>query len=231
MQHFYHDPTDPMQFWYNPLPDDATPDELDFYLRIAVKYIVYGFLTFFTVLLLLALTSLLTGCTTRRSVSDTLEQRHTQEMLQRMDSTLMAHSIARQDSTWRQEILWQFQSIREKSDTSHSVTLNAAGDTIRERIIINTIRESASQTDREQLTVMSHRLEVMDSIVRVQSELISCMDSLLYQQKQTEIKEVAKPLNWWQQMQIWFGRLVLVALAVCAAWLIVKWKFKIKKII
>lgn len=231
MQHFYHDPTDPMQFWYNPLPDDATPDELDSYLRIAVKYIVYGFLTFFTVLLLLALTSLLTGCTTRRSVSDTLEQRHTQEMLQRMDSTLMAHSIARQDSTWRQEILWQFQSIREKSDTSHSVTLNAAGDTIRERIIINTIRESASQTDREQLTVMSHRLEVMDSIVRVQSELISCMDSLLYQQKQTEIKEVAKPLNWWQQMQIWFGRLVLVALAVCAAWLIVKWKFKIKKII
>lgn len=231
MQHFYHDPTDPMQFWYNPLPDDATPDELDFYLRIALKYIVYGFLTFFTVLLLLALTSLLTGCTTRRSVSDTLEQRHTQEMLQRMDSTLMAHSIARQDSTWRQEILRQFQSIREKSDTSHSVTLNAAGDTIRERIIINTIRESYSQTDREQLTVMSHRLEVMDSIVRVQSELISCMDSLLYQQKQTEIKEVAKPLNWWQQMQIWFGRLVLVALAVCAAWLIVKWKFKIKKII
>ena len=231
MQHFYHDPTDPMQFWYNPLPDDATPDELDFYLRIAVKYIVYGFLTFFTVLLLLALTSLLTGCTTRRSVSGTLEQRHTQEMLQRMDSTLMAHSIARQDSTWHQEILRQFLLIREKSDTSHSVTLNADGDTIHERIIINTIRENASQTDREQLTVMSHRLEVMDSIVRVQSELISCMDSLLCQQKQTEIKEVAKPLNWWQQMQIWFGRLVLVALAVCAAWLIVKWKFKIKKII
>lgn len=231
MQHFYHDPTDPMQFWYNPLPDDATPDELDFYLRIAVKYIVYGFLTFFTVLLLLALTSLLTGCTTRRSVSDTMEQRHRQEMLQRMDSTLMAHSIARQDSTWHQEILRQFLLIREKSDTSHSVTLNAVGDTIRERIIINTIRENASQTDREQLTVMSHRLEVMDSIVRVQSELISCMDSLLCQQKQTEIKEVAKPLNWWQQMQIWFGRLVLVALAVCAAWFIVKWKFKIKKII
>lgn len=174
---------------------------------------------------------LFTGCTTKRIVSDTLEQRHTQEMLQRMDSTLMAHSIARQDSTWHQEILRQFQFIREKSDTSHSVTLNAAGDTIRERIVINNILESTSETDREQLTVMSHRLEVMDSTLQVQCQQISRLDSLLRQQKQTEIKEVAKPLNWWQQMQIWLGRLVLVALAVCAAWLVIKWKFRIRKVI
>ena len=43
-------------------------------------------------------------------------------------------------------------------------------------------------------------------------------------QKQTEIKEVPKPLSWWQQMQLWLGRLVLVALAVLAAWFILKKK-------
>lgn len=221
--HYLFGPTDPMLVWYNPLPDDATPEELDLYLRIAVKSVLHGFLTFITVIALLALMSLLTGCTPQRIVFDTQEQRHTQEMLQRMDSTLMAHSIARQDSTWHQEIMRQFQSIREKSDTSHSVTLNAAGDTILERIIINNIRETATETDREHLTVMSHRLEVMDSTVQVQCQQISRMDSLLRQQKQTEIKEVAKPLNWWQQMQIWLGRLVIVALAVLTGiWLIRK---------
>ena len=209
-----------MLVWYNPLPDDATPEEVDFYLRIAVKSIVHGFLT---VLVLLSLMSLFTGCTTKRIVNDTQEQRHTQEMLQRMDSMLMAHTVARQDSTWHQEIMRQFQFIREKSDTSHSVTVNAAGDTIRERIIINNIRETATETDREQLTMMSHRLEVMDSIVRAQNLQISRMDSLMRQEKQTEIKEVAKPLNWWQKMQIWLGRLVLVAIAVLTGiWLIRK---------
>lgn len=230
MRNFYPDPTDPMQVLYNPLPDDFTPDELDFYQSIAVKFIV-GFLTSVTVLVLLALMLLFTGCTTQRIVSDTQEQRHTQEMLQRIDSLLIAHSIVRQDSTWHQEIMRQFQSIREKSDTSHTVTLNAAGDTLRERIIINTFLETATEIDREQLTVIFHRLEVMDSTVQAQSQQISRMDSLLRQQKQTEIKEVAKPLRWWQQMQIWLGRLVLVAIALCAAWFIIKWKFRIKKII
>lgn len=212
-----------MLVWYNPLPDDATPEEVNYYLRIAVKSIVHGFLTFITVLALMALMSMLTGCTPQRIISDTDEQHHTSEMLQRMDSLLRVKTISWQDSTWHQEILRQFQSIREKSDTSHSVIINAAGDTIRERIIINNIRETATETDREQLTVMSHRLEVMDSTVQAQSQQICRMDSLLRQQKQTEIKEVEKPLNWWQQMQIWLGRLVLVALAVLTGiWLVRK---------
>ena len=221
LYHFNH--TDPMLVWYNPLPDDATPEEVNYYLRIAVKSIVHGFLTFITVLALMALMSMLTGCTPQRIISDTDEQHHTSEMLQRMDSLLRVKTISWQDSTWHQEILRQFQSIREKSDTSHSVIINAAGDTIRERIIINNIRETATETDREQLTVMSHRLEVMDSTVQAQSQQICRMDSLLRQQKQTEIKEVEKPLNWWQQMQIWLGRLVLVALAVLTGiWLVRK---------
>ena len=224
MRNFYpFDPNDSMLVWYNPLPDDATPEELELYLRLTVKSIVLGFLTFITLLALLALMSLVTGCTPHRIVSDTQEQWNTKEMLQRMDSLLRIRTVTQQDSTWHQEILRQFQLIREKSDTSHSVTLNAAGDTIRERIIINTIRESASETDREQLTVMSHRLEVMDSTMQAQSQQICRMDSILRQQKHTEIKEVAKPLNWWQKMQIWLGRLVLVAIAVLIGiWLIRK---------
>lgn len=232
MRNFYPtDPTDPTSlFWYNPLPEHPTQEELDLYKRICVKSIVHGFLVILAAILLLALASLFTGCTTTKEISYA-ELHRIVSTANRMDSTLMAHTVARQDSTWHQEILRQFQSIREKSDTSHSVTLNAAGDTIRERIVINNIRETSSETDREQLTVMSHRLEVMDSTVQAQSLQITQMDSLLRQQKQTEIKEVPKPLSWFQQLQLWLGRLVLVALAVCAAWLIVKWKFRIRKVL
>ena len=211
-----------------PSMKDLTPEEQQ---EVAAKTTLFGCSGYVLAIVLgLALCALLGSCTTTKEISYA-ELHRIVTTANRMDSTLMAHTVARQDSTWHQEILRQFQSIREKSDTSHSVTLNAAGDTIRERIVINNIRETSNETDQQQLTVMSHRLEVMDSTLSVMRQQIEQSDSLLRQQKQTEIKEVAKPLNWFQQMQLWLGRLVLVALAVCAGWLIVKWKFRVRKVI
>ena len=185
--------------------------------------------------ILLAVLSLLTSCTPQRIISDETTERRTSELYDRMDSLLRVRTVVQQDSTWRQEILRQFQSIREKSDTSHSVTLNAAGDTIRERIIINNVRETTSETDREQLLVMSHRLEVMDSTVQAQSLMLQRMDSLLHEKQQTVEKEVPARLSWFQQMQIWLGRLVLVALAICAGWFVLKkrtwWLALLRKIL
>lgn len=213
---------------YQPDMSGLTPEEQE---EVATKTTLFGSSIYVLAIILgLALCALFGSCTTTKELSYA-ELHRIVTTANRMDSTLMAHTVARQDSTWHQEILRQFQSIREKSDTSHSVTLNAAGDTIRERIVINNIRETSNETDREQLTVMSHRLEVMDSTVQVQSLQIAQMDSLLRQQKQTVTKEVAKPFNWFQQLQLWLGRLVLVALAVCAAWLIIKWKFRIRKVV
>jgi len=137
---------------------------------------------------------------------------------------LSVRTVTQQDSAFRQEILRQFQSIREKSDTSRNVMVNTAGDTIRERIVINNIRETTSSTDRQLLTVLSHRLEVMDSTVQQQNLQLIRMDSLLRQQSKTKEVPVAQPLSWLQQMQLWLGRLVLVALAVLAAWWLIRKK-------
>lgn len=232
MQIYYTDPTDPTQVFYSPLPDNATPEEQELYQRTMLKMLLRGFVTFIAVVALLAIVSLLTGsCTPQRIFTDTSEQRLSHEMVQRMDSLLSVRSITRQDSIWRQEILRQFQSIRESSDTSHSVTLNATGDTIRERIIIRNNRESNSETYRQQLTVMAHRLEVMDSTVQAQNLQLVRMDSLLRQQKQTEIKEVPPRLNWFQQLQLWLGRLVLLTLAIAAAVFILRWWLRVKKVL
>jgi len=220
----YLDPTDPTQVYYNPLPDNATKEELEQYQRLTLKMLIRGIVMFLAALLLMALVSLFTSCTTQRIGTDTLDHRLSREMLQRMDSLFSVRTVTQQDSAFRQEILRQFQSIREKSDTSRSVMVNAAGDTIRERIVINNIRETTSSTDRQLLTVLSHRLEVMDSTVQQQNLQISRMDSLLRQQSKTIEVPVAQPLSWLQQMQIWLGRLVLVALAVLAAWWLIRKK-------
>ena len=144
-------------------------------------------------------------------------------MMQRMDSVLRAHSVVQQDSTWRQEILRQFQSIREKSDTSHYVVQDTSGNVIRERIVINNTREVTSETDREQILVMSHRLEKMDSTIQTQSEIISHMDSLLHEKQKTVVKTASTPLSWWQNLQQWFGRMAMLAIAILlAVWFLKK---------
>lgn len=220
----YIDPIDPTQVYYNPLPDNATKEELEQYQHFTLKMLIHGFVMFLVVILLMALVSLFTSCTPQRIGTDTLDNRYSREMLQRMDSLLSSRTVTQQDSAFRQEILRQFQSIRERSDTSHSVMVNAAGDTIRERIVINNIRETTSSTDRQLLTVLSHRLEVMDSTVQQQSLQLTRMDSLLRQQSKTIEVPVAQPLSWFHQMQLWLGRLVLVALAVLAAWWLIRKK-------
>lgn len=218
----YPDPLEPTQVFYDPLPDNATQEDINLYQRLTLKMLLHGFVTFLLIVALLALMSLFTSCTTQRIGTDTLDHRHSREMLQRIDSLFSVRTVTQQDSAFRQEILRQFQSIREKSDTSRSVTLNQAGDTIRERIVINNIRETTSSTDRQLLTVLSHRLQVMDSTVQQQNLQISRMDSLLRQQSKTIEVPVAQPLSWFHQMQLWLGRLVLVALALLAAWWLLK---------
>jgi len=217
MIHNYLDPTDPLgSYYYGPQPGD------DFDENEAFRRALRAIAAIFLAVIILMVISALTSCTTQRIGTDMLDHRHSREMLQRMDSLLSVRTVTQQDSAFRQEILRQFQSIREKSDTSRSVMVNAAGDTIRERIVINNIRETTSSTDRQLLTVLSHRLEVMDSTVQQQNLQIIRMDSLLRQQSKTKEVPVAQPLSWFRQMQLWLGRLVLVALAVLAAWWLLK---------
>lgn len=44
-------------------------------------------------------------------------------------------------------------------------------------------------------------------------------------------RPVPAELSWFQQMQIWLGRLVLVALALCAGWFILRWWLRVKRVI
>lgn len=177
---------------------------------------------------------LFSSCSAPRETSY-IEQHRVERMMERMDSFIRTKTVIQQDSAWRETIMKQFQSIREKSDTSHTLVLDTAGNVLKEKIIINNIRETTSETDRKEMEVMKSRLDVMDQTLDIMRQNLSIADSLLQSKNETVIKEVEKDLSWWQQARIWLGNLVLVALAIAAAiWAVKKrtwWLTLIRKVI
>ena len=161
--------------------------------------------------------ALLGSCTTYRETTSTeIDHHHIQDLMQRMDSVISTRQVIRQDSSWRELIMHQFQSIREHNDTSHTLVVDTAGRVISERIIIRTERESTSETDRQEREVLIHRLEVMDSTLTVMQLQFNHIDSLM-QSKETSIKQYTKSsLTVWQRVRLWFANVVLVALILAA---------------
>ena len=185
-----------------------------------------------TVVLLLFV--LLSSCA-RHVESSSVENHSVSTLIDRIDSLSKVRTVTQQDSAWRESVMRQFQSIREKSDTSRSVVLNAAGDTIRERIIINNVRESVSESERLEIQKLSSRIEMMDSTMSLMREQLSHSDSLLQARDTVVEKPVPADLSWWQQARLWLANLVLIALAVLAGvWIIRKrawWLGLIRKFI
>ena len=205
---------------------DLTPEER---AEVMIKSSLFGCCSYVVIAIIAVLLCLiLGGCATQRIVSDETTERHTQEMLQQMDSLLRVRSVVQQDSTWQREVLRQFQSIREKSDTSHFVVTDTSGHVIREKIVINNTREVTSETDRERLTVMARRLEVLDSTVQAQNVMLQRMDSLLNKKQQAIEHEEEKPartqLSRWQTFRLWLGNMVLIFLTVFIGWWVLKKK-------
>lgn len=230
MYHF-----EPLLDFYKPLPPDLTPRERDEILRQSLRAAVRSVIAFFLLIIAGALCSLFTSCTTQKVVDSQQTEHYVSDMMQRMDSLMHSRTVVQQDSVWRETVLRQFQSIREKSDTSHHVVVDSAGRVIQEKIVINNVREVTSETDRQEIHRLSHQVETMDSTMRIMQQQIQHSDSLLQQRQQTVEKEVPAQLSWWQQTQIWMGRLLLVALAVLlAVWLYRKrtwWLSLLRKLI
>lgn len=225
MMPYLYDPFDPMgTFSSSVLPEGASEKELEAYQRLLVRMLFRSIVVFLACIAFMALCSLFAGCTTQRVTERETTDHRISEMIDRMDSVIARRTVIQHDSAWRQEILRQFQSIRESSDTSRTLVVDTAGRVVKETLIINNVRETTSETEHEQLTVISRRLEVMDSTISLMQKQIQHSDLLLQQREQTVDVPVEKQLSWFQQMRLWLGNLVLVALAVVAAWWFVRKK-------
>lgn len=158
---------------------------------------------------------MLSGCTTTRTVNNDTTH-FSREALAQMDSIISSRMVIRQDSSFRESVLRQLQSIIEKSNTSHTIVTNAEGDTIRERIVINNVREVTSETERHEREVIMHRLETIDSTLTAMQRQLEKTDSTVAN-KETVVEAPAK-LTYWQRLRMQTGDIALIALALRLGW-------------
>lgn len=218
----HYEPYGPYGIQPPPIPDmsELTPEEQN---TIHVTAALYGcgvFLVAFIMALVICM--FFSSCSTHKEVTS-VEHHRIENLMQRMDSVISNRQVIQQDSSWRELVMNQFQSIRERNDTSHTFIVDTTGRVIKETLIIRTERESNSETERKEREMMVHRLEVMDSTLNVMQIQFSHIDSLM-QLKQTVIeKTVPAKLNIWQQARIHLANIILILLAVAAAvWIIRK---------
>lgn len=169
----------------------------------------------YLIVICIAACIILASCRTTKTVTS-VEQHRVQTLMDRMDSVINTRQVIRQDSSWRELVMSQFQSIREKNDTSHTFVVDSTGKVIKETTIIRIEKETNSETDRQEREVMMSRLEIMDSTLSVMRQQLQHSDSLLQLRQTTIEKQVEKPLSWWQQMRLHLANIILIALAIAA---------------
>lgn len=169
----------------------------------------------YLIVICIAACIILASCRTTKTVTS-VEQHRVQTLMDRMDSVINTRQVIRQDSSWRELVMSQFQSIRERNDTSHTFVVDSTGKVIKETTIIRIEKETNSETDRQEREVMMSRLEIMDSTLNVMRQQLQHSDSLLQLRQETIEKQVEKPLSWWQQMRLHLANIILIALAIAA---------------
>ncbi len=202
------------QQWQSHEMQKLSPEEL---FEVGIRNVCYGCVTTLIAFAIGIVICLLFGsCTTHREVTS-VDQHSIHDLMQRMDSVINTRQVIRQDSSWHELIMSQFQSIREHNDTSHTFVVDTAGRVIKETLVIRTERESNSQNDRREREVLIHRLEVMDSTLNIMQQQFSHFDSLMQSKKTIIEKSVPAKLNIWQKARLWFANIVIAALATSAS--------------
>lgn len=172
---------------------------------------------FLGIVIAMLLSFLFTGCKTISNSESYVERQRTESIINKMDSLFNKSLVVQQDSSWRETIIKELQSIKEKTDTSHTFVVDSAGKVIKETLIINNTKEVSSERDRQEIIGLRHSLEKLDSTVSVQNEQISKMDSLLQQSDKT--KTVVYEIPWWKKALMWAGGieslLIIVVLTGC----------------
>lgn len=141
---------------------------------------------------------LLMGCKSVSNKESFVENHRIENLVSMMDSLINRSHTVQQDSSWRETVIKELQSIKERSDTNHIVVMDTAGNVIRETTIINNTREVTSESTRLLMEGMIHKMDRMDSVMSIQNKLICEMDSLLRQSdKETTIE---KKQSWWKAL-------------------------------
>lgn len=146
---------------------------------------------------------LLTSCQTINDHESYAERHRIESMMQWMDSVMTDRQTSVQDSSWRETVIRELQSIKERHDTSRVTVVDTAGNVVREKIVITNTTEVSNEKHERELEGMRHSIECMDSTVARQSQQLSRMDSLLQQRdhERTVVEQEPWYSRLWQKVK------------------------------
>lgn len=240
MIHNYFDPSDPMGMYYNPMPEHMTKEEFEEYQRLTVKYLWRSIAAFILMLIALAVMGIFTSCAVQKTEHDQqthvvktdsagTEQSHSGQVT---SQSVNVDSIIRVVMQRTREEFARQEQEHETTTETLTETIDSLGRIVRQsqRTTDRTLsRQEQQRIDRLEQTfeqqihraLLEHDSLWHDRFARYQASMSDSLQSVRDLQQQ---RSASNPLTWWQQMQLWLGRLVLVALAVLAAWFILKKK-------
>ena len=155
---------------------------------------MYGLMIIFAILFL-------SSCRTIKESETTNESHRMSELVDRMDSLFRFTSEFQQDIYSKQSSLIDSFRHNEKRDSSYSVVLNEKGDTVRERIVIYHEVEKDHSSEKTETEMLVHKVEKLDSMLKVSLEKQEKTDSLLRDHEKIIQKQPTK----WEQFRLDYG--------------------------
>jgi Skp family chaperone for outer membrane proteins len=237
MMNYFFDPTDPTQVYYNPLPDNATKEELEQYQRLTLKMLIHGIVMFLAALLLMALVSLFTSCAAPKAI-DRAEHHHAAIDTLSIQAAVDAHMTSwheRMDSFFRERVSQssseQHSSTDQKELITETVTTttDSLGRSIRQeqRTISRDLHQEQQQLalrlEREMENRLQTALDLQDSIWQQR------LDAALSHREQTDsthntVTPAAQDNRPWYRR--WADRLQWLIIGVvfaAALWITRRW--------
>lgn len=239
----YLDHTDPTQVYYNPLPDNATKEELEQYQRLTLKMLLNGIVMFLAVLLLMALVSLFTSCAAPKAI-DRTEHHHSAIDTLSIQAAVDAHMTSwheRMDSLFRERVSQssseQHSSTDQKELITETVTTttDSLGRSIRQeqRTISRDLHQEQQQLVLRLEREMENRLQT--AIDRHDSIWQQRLDAALSHREQTDsTHNTVTPVP--QDYRPWYRRwadhlqwLIIGIVLAIALWITRRWWSKLLK--
>lgn len=238
---YLFDPTDPTQVYYNPLPDNATKEELEQYQRLTLKMLIHGIVMFLAALLLMAIVSLFTSCAAPKAI-DRMEHHHSAIDTLSIQAAVDARMTSwheRIDSLFRERVVSSSAALYHSTDQKELITetitttTDSLGRAVRQeqRTISRDLHQEQQQLARRIEREMENRLQtalaIQDSIWQQR------LDAALSHREQTDsARHVVTPVPqdnrpWYRR---WADHLQWLAVGIVLAaglWLSWKWRRKV----
>jgi len=243
MRPFYFDPLDPTgQYYYDPLPEHPTKEELDEYQRMTMKMLRNTIIGFFVLLAAFAICSVFSSCATQKQehqeqthvvVTDSAATEHSQSVQVSNQTVNIDSIITAVMQRTREEFARQEQEHEIITETL-TETVDSLGRVVRQqqKTTDRTLSrqeqqriERLEQTFEQQihLAIREHDSIWQDRFAQYEATMRDSLQSMRDMQRQTS---ATNPLTWWQQFRLHLANIALYALLIIGViWLIRKKKW------